>query len=194
MTQITAEERRSRTQAALERALQTLLRTKSYESIAVEEICRAADVARSTFYTHYRSKDDLKRSGLEALRRQLLARQKNTSGSRSAERLPPMRFTFELFAHARDHLDHYRTLAGGRGKTVMLGKLRDTVTDLMRKELGSSSAESWDASDRAAAVQCLVGAFMALLTWWLDRGATLPVERIDAMFHRFARGAFDLTP
>jgi hypothetical protein len=27
---------------------------------------------------------------------------------------------------------------------------------------------------------------MAVLTWWLDRGARLPPERIDAMFRRLA--------
>jgi hypothetical protein len=99
-----------------------------------------------------------------------------------------MSFTLDLFVHARDHLDHYRALAGGRGGTVVLRKLKDTVTDLVRAELAAASkSKSPDAIERDAAIQCVVGAFMALLTWWLDRGATQPVEQIDAMFQRFMR-------
>jgi len=176
-----------RTQAALQRAFKSLLQTKPYENIAVEEICKAANVGRSTFYTHFRSKDDLKRSGLEALRLQLVERQKKSVRS-GGERNPPLSFTFDLFAHARDHVDHYRTLVGGRGGTVVLRKLKDTVTELVRAEFTSASGSKVsDAIEREAAVQYFVGAFMGLLTWWLDRGAIMPVERIDAMFQRFVR-------
>jgi AcrR family transcriptional regulator len=187
MSQKAIDTRGSRTEAALQQALKTLLRTKRYESIAVDEICKAANVGRSTFYTHFRSKDDLKRSGLETLRRQLIARQKKASRSRSLESSPPMSFAFDLFAHARDHLDHYRTLAGSRGGAVALRKLRDTVTSLVRAELASSSSQCSDATEREAAVQYAAGAFMGLLIWWLDRGATLSVEHIDALFQRFVR-------
>lgn len=183
-----------RTEAALQRAFKSLLRRKPYERIAVDEICRVANVGRSTFYTHFRSKDDLKRSGLEALRRQLVERQRKSVRSNGDERSPPLSFTFDLFAHARDHVDHYRTLVGGRGGTVVLRKLKDTATDLVRAELTTaSSSKASDAIEREAAIQCIVGAFMTLLTWWLDRGATIPVEQIDAMFQRFVReGAFPL--
>lgn len=188
MTRKATDTRGPRTRAALQRAFKSLLRTKPYERIAVDEICKVANVGRSTFYTHFRSKDDLKRSGLEALRRQLIERQKSVR-SNAEGRSPTLSFTSDLFAHARDHLDHYRALAGGRGGTVVLRKLKQTLTDLVRVELtATSSSKAPNAIEREAAVQYVVGAFMALLTWWLDRGATLPVEQIDAMFQRFVRG------
>ncbi len=184
MAQKAVDARGSRTKAALQRAFKSLLQSKPYESIAVDEICKAANVGRSTFYTHFRSKDDLKRSGLEALRRQLVARQK-AGRSRGS---PPMSFTIDLFAHARDHLDHYRTLVGGRGGTVVLRKLKDTVTDLVRAELAAAySPKASGVTEREAAVQFIMGAFMALLTWWLDRGATMSVARIDELFQRFVQ-------
>jgi AcrR family transcriptional regulator len=188
MSRKVMDSRGPHTRAALQRAFKSLLRTRPYESIAVEEICRLANVGRSTFYTHFRSKDDLKRSGVEALRRQLLERQKNAAQSNHNERHPALTFTSDLFSHARDHVDHYRALVGGRGGTVVLQTLKQTVTDLARAELSASSgSKSPDAIEREAAVQYVVGAFMALLTWWLDRGATIPTERIDAMFQRFMR-------
>jgi hypothetical protein len=42
-------------------------------------------------------------------------------------------------------------------------------------------------------VQYVVGAFMAVLTWWLDGGARLPPQRIDAIFRRLATEGIMLT-
>jgi hypothetical protein len=39
---------------------------------------------------------------------------------------------------------------------------------------------------REFVVQYVVGAFMAVMTWWLDAGAKLSPQRIDAMFRRLA--------
>src|SRR5260370_26136189 len=65
-----------RTRATLQHALNSLILKKHYEAITITDICDAANVGRSTFYDHYKSKDDLKRSGFERLRRLLVARQK----------------------------------------------------------------------------------------------------------------------
>ena len=92
-----------------------------------------------------------------------------------------------MFEHARDHKDHYRALVGGRGGTVSLGTIRQILSDLMRDELAATvHKKSDDAIPRELAVQYVVGAYMAVLTWWLDGGAKLPPERIDAMFRRLA--------
>jgi hypothetical protein len=41
------------------------------------------------------------------------------------------------------------------------------------------------------AVQIVVGAYMTLLTWWLEAGARLPPHRMDALFRRLAtKGLF----
>jgi hypothetical protein len=43
-----------------------------------------------------------------------------------------------------------------------------------------------DAAPREVVVHYVVGAYMAVLTWWLDGGAKLPPQRIDAIFRRLA--------
>ncbi|OWK24015.1 hypothetical protein AJ87_27020 [Rhizobium yanglingense] len=57
----------------------------------------------------------------------------------------------------------------------------------MRDELTAKpDAPSHDPIPRDLVVHFVVGAFMAVLTWWLDGGAELPPQRIDAMFRRLA--------
>lgn len=53
------DRRVQRTKKALRRALFELLETCDYDSITISALAREAGVDRKTFYTHYRSIDDL---------------------------------------------------------------------------------------------------------------------------------------
>lgn len=188
MRQKPIDQRATRTRAKLQQALKSLLHMKSYEHISIDDICKVAQVSRSSFYAHFRGKDDLKRSGLEALRRDHLARRSTEKFKPALENSALRSFAFDLFAHARDHLEHYRRLAGTRGATVILRKLKETATDLVRSEFSAGrKLKNSEPMEREAAVQFVVGAFMGVLIGWLDRGATLGVDRIDALFQRFVR-------
>jgi AcrR family transcriptional regulator len=176
-----------RTRAMLQHALTSLILRKGYEAITIQDICDEANVGRSTFYAHYRSKDDLKRSGFEHLRKQLVDRQRDAQATPGDGRDRSLGFSLTMFEHARDHIDLYRALVGGRGGTVSLGQIRQILSDLVLNELAKTSdKKSANAIPRELAVQYVVGAFMAVMTWWLDGGAKLPPERIDAMFRRLA--------
>lgn len=180
------DRRVARTRAMLQKAHISLILEKGYEAITVEEICEAANVGRSTFYAHYTSKDDLRRSGLENLRRLLVDRQKDAL-ARGETRDRSMGFSLAMFEHARDHVDLYRALVGGRGGVIALGTIRQILSDLVRNELAATvGKKSADVIPREFAVQYVVGAFMAVMTWWLDGGAKLPPQRMDAMFRRLA--------
>lgn len=48
-------------------ALVSLIHEKSYPSIIVGEILERADVGRSAFYAHFRSKDALRTSGIDVI-------------------------------------------------------------------------------------------------------------------------------
>src|ERR1700704_3912144 len=111
-----AIDRRSlRTKAMLQHALNSLIQKKGYDAITIKDICDAANVGRSTFYAHYTSKDDLKRSGFEPLRRQLVDRQKEALATARDGKSRSLAFSLTMFEHARDHREHYRALVGSRG-------------------------------------------------------------------------------
>jgi len=187
MTKPAIDRRIVRTRATLQHALNSLILKKGYETITIKDICDAANVGRSTFYAHYTSKDDLKRSGFEPLRRLLVDRQKEALATRGDMRDRSFGFSLTMFEHARDHKDHYRALVGGRGGTVSLGTIREILSGLVRDELAVAvDNNSADGIPRDLVVHYVVGAYMAVLTWWLDGGAKLSPQRIDAMFRRLA--------
>ena len=181
------DRRVARTRAMLQKAHLSLILEKGYEAITVDDICEAANVGRSTFYAHYTSKDDLRRSGLEHLRKELLDRQKEALSTPGDIKDRSLCFSLTMFEHARDHIDLYKALVGGRGGVVALGTIRQILSDLVHNELASTVHQKpEDAIPREFVVQYVVGAFMAVTTWWLDGGAKLSPQRIDAMFRRLA--------
>ena len=185
MPKKTTDRRIARSRTTLQHALKSLILKKGYEAITIKDICEEANVGRSTFYAHYTSKDDLRRSGFENLRRLLVDRQRDALATPGDIRDRSLGFSRTMFEHARDHMDLHRAQVGGG--TVGLGIIREILSDLVRDELAATIDEkSEEVAPRELVVQYVVGAYMAVLTWWLDGGAKLPPKRIDAMFRRLA--------
>jgi AcrR family transcriptional regulator len=186
LAQHAIDRRIPRTRAMLQHALTSLILKKGYEAITIQDVCDEANVGRSTFYAHYTSKDDLKRSGFEHLRNELVDRQREALATPGDIKDRSLGFSLTMFEHARDHIDLYRALVGTRGGTVSLGQIRQILSDLVRNEFATIGKNSADSIPRELIVQYVVGAYMAVLTWWLDGGAKMPPKRIDAMFRRLA--------
>jgi AcrR family transcriptional regulator len=173
----TIDRRVSRTRAMLQHALTSLILKKGYEAITIQEICDEANLGRSTFYAHYTSKDDLKRSGFEHLRKELVNRQRDAQAAPGDVKDRSLGFSLIMFEHARDHIDLYRALVGGRGGAVSLGQIRKMLSDLVRNEFAATvDKNSADIIPRELAVQYVVGAYMSVMTWWLDGGGEAAAE------------------
>lgn len=112
-----------------------------------------------------------------------MARQNAALASKGPLQERSLSFSLVVLEHARDHATLYRALVNDRGGSVALGFVREILGDLIRTELASFTfAVDQTTAGREVIVQYLVGAFMSLMIWWLDGGAKLSPQQVDAMF------------
>ena len=104
-----------RTRESLGDALVELMQEKPFAAITVQHVIDRANVGRSTFYAHYRDKDDLFLSDAEdffEMMSNLLLRPGEVS-----RRVAPVA---ELFSHVAEwHKFHAALIASGKARDVM---------------------------------------------------------------------------
>ncbi len=169
-----------RTRDTLGDALVVLMQEKNFDEITVCEVLDRAGVGRSTFYAHYRDKDDLFLSDVEDFLEGCSTALKRSNPS--GKRLLPVE---EFFAHVREAREFY-------GALVRSGKMND-VKELARGFFARSIEERFDDTgvkiepkQRSAQAHVLAGSFFSLLEWWVDKGMKADPKEMDELFHRMA--------
>lgn len=141
-----ADRRVRRTRAQLHRALIELMLERDYARISVRDILDRADVGRSTFYTHFRDKDDLLLvSSIEYVRAAISAPlPPDPAAPPQTERLAPIH---RLFVLAERHPDVYGALLGRSAGGVVLRATRGVVGRLLTEQLAGRLAVTEDEFD-----------------------------------------------
>ena len=182
----TIDRRALRTRQSLHHALIRLILERDYDDITVGDIADAANVGRSTFYAHFTDKDDLLRSGAGNLRAMLLQEHGSAVAGEDRPERRPLGFSRFMTAHLKEQHHLYRALMRGRAGPIILDRFRQFLCEIVRAELASAGDK---ASAPEIAVQFVVGAYMSIVTWWLDRGGKEPPEEIDRAFRELATGS-----
>jgi len=161
-------------------ALIALMHEKDFDKITVQEVLERAGVGRSTFYMHYRDKDDLFLSDVEDFLEGVSTALKRLETS--PKRLLPVK---EFLAHIHEAREFYTVL-------VRSGKIND-VRPLMRGFFARSIEDRLqtagveiDPAHGSAQAYALAGSFLSLLDWWVDQGMKADPKEMDELFHRMA--------
>ena len=189
MSPAPTDRRVRRTRELLRGAFLSLIAEKGYDRITVQDILDRADVGRSTFYAHYRDKEDLLRGGFEdisaALAAERDAAESDTGAGDDAELLGPL---LAVFTHVEGHRQFWGPLSRKGGADLITRLLRESVDDLVRQHLQPRfGGSAIDPTQLEIAVQLVAGACMGLLVWWLDdEDIPSSAEEIHATFRRLA--------
>jgi AcrR family transcriptional regulator len=171
-----------RTHERLGSALVKLIQEKPIHDVTIQEVLDEASVGRSTFYLHFRNKNDLLLNQLETFL-DTMSTTLNTRKEQS-DRVVPVA---EMFAHIGSQKRVYRALADS-------GRLNDFF-DLAEGYFARGIEQRLRESGRlpklqqrelAARAFALSGSLLSLLRWWMDRDAKEPPATMDKLFHRMA--------
>jgi AcrR family transcriptional regulator len=173
------DRRAARTRRALHDALIALILRKRYDAVTVQDIIDEADVGRATFYAHYTGKEDLLRGGFAELRAELTASHDGRFAKDAKAAHDPLAFSLAVFEHVDRYRQVYRALVGGRGGAIALNELRNVLSHVVKQQL--SSIRDNGVVPPELTLQFVVGAFITVLTWWIERRPKLRPSEADVL-------------
>lgn len=174
------DERIRRTHQRLGAALVELIQEKPINEVTVQEVLDRASVGRSTFYLHFRDKNDLLFSQLEKALEMM-----STALSVRKEDSNRVVAVAEMFEHIGGQNKIYRALAdAGR-----LHDFFDLAQDYFARGIERRLKElkrlpKLPQSELRARAFALAGSLLSLLRWWIDHGAKESPAHMDELFHR----------
>ena len=178
------DRRVQRTRRALRDALLSLLPERGWDDVSVQDICERADVGRSTFYGHFRDKDDLLLSGFEILHAEL----DQAMAKAGTEREPNVSDIAQaLFRHAEANRRVFRAMWGARSGEIVLRTARKFLKGRIREEVGTMLPGTGNPAVFEAVVEFKANALLSLLSWWLDVESTLSAEELHKLFVTLTR-------
>ena len=178
------DRRVKRTRSLLHDALASLIHEKSYDDIVVKEILARADGGRSTFYSHFRDKDELLDSGIRDLLRPGQA-DLRPRAARVADHV--LRFSPPLF----EHIGRYRAapipIVRARMQVVH-DRLGREVAALVAHDLAQCSPPHAGRQERERHIPAellaehVASTFVRVLNWWLGSPTPIPASEANELF------------
>lgn len=178
----TIDRRVLRTRALLQDALIALIPQRGYAAITVEDICEKANIGRSTFYTHYAGKDELRSATIDAHLRSLSHRRAPQDLDMSGHLFA---FSLPMFEHAHAFRSLHHALLSSSHDTIH-DEMRERIRQAIRNELAEKRIGREDVLAEFT-VQFISGAFLAVLAWWIAADTGLSSAQVDDFFQQMAR-------
>jgi AcrR family transcriptional regulator len=182
----TTDARVVRTTDALGRALVALIEERDFHTITVQQVLDHAGIARSTFYAHYRNKEDVLQDSYERLFSHLEALLDRRAGM--GARLFPLREFLEHVATSDGFVASLRR--AGRVDELWL-LFTDYSARIIERRLPTSGVPN---VSRVLSARMLAGALLESTRWWLDHRTSLSPTEMDASFHALAYRMLRPTP
>lgn len=175
------DRRTRKTREALYSAFVSLVVERGFEAITVQQIIEAADIGRTTFYAHFKSKEQLLGFGFSRLRAEL-------DGLLAATTPVPGRWSFvaPLLQHAAGHAGLYGALVEGRGGRLAEREFGAIVEEMVARELGN-------APHRRTAVALLSGALSGAVRSVVETRDSTRIAEAASLFLTLA-DAVDVPP
>jgi AcrR family transcriptional regulator len=176
-----------RTRQILSRALMELIIEKGYEGVSIQDIADRADVARTTFYLHFRDKDDLLFQSMSEIYANL----------QSSAPAPEAGYLFAAdgaiqnsadFDHVGEYAEFYKVMLGEKGSAAFNVNIRRFLAQM------SVGLAIRDMQQRGQALRLppelianfMAGAELGVIAWWLESGQAYPAKEMSRMVYQLS--------
>ena len=176
------DRRIEKTRRLLHEALNSLTREKPYEEITVQEILDRANVGRSTFYMHFRGKDDLLVSAIHELLGPVHGSGEAPSGTID-QRITS--FSLPIF----EHVLHHRRTAGAVMGVKAWAVVHEHLREILAEQIADDLKRHFRARQRGGGqippellAQYVAATFILVLNWWVESQTRLQPKEVNTLF------------
>ena len=164
----TQDRRITKTRKAIYQAFLQLLNQKDYEAITVQEIIDLADVGRSTFNSHYESKELLLDELCQQLFHHLFERD---------EHLSPQDYLAHIFQHFKKNQDHVSSLLLSKND-YFIRQLRKELEHDVYPMLADELIQAHPNIPHSYLKHLVVSYFIETISWWLKNGKSYNEQEV----------------
>ncbi|MCU1593147.1 MAG: sle [Frankiales bacterium] len=164
------DRRQRKSRAALQQALLRLIAVRPYDAVTIEDVTAEADVARATFYAHYKDKAALLLEVGSELISELAARVSREAAMSSGVYTGDA--VYAIFEHASEHRHLYRLIISGEGGPAVRAAVLTTFEGAVNAAF-ARIAEEEDRTPRgplALTSTAFTGALLRTIESWIDAG------------------------
>lgn len=182
------DRRIQRTRTLLRDALMRLIIAKGYDEITIQDITDEANVARTTFYLHFKDKDELLFGTMRDVYEDLF----DSAGEHYASTF----FSDDIndckaddFRHVADYSDFYKIMLSDRGSAAFLARVRDylatSMLDTTLKTIVPDDAKTNVPLDMMS--YAMAGAQIGVIKWWLENGMQDSPQKVAHMLEQLLK-------
>ena len=179
------DRRVQKTEVLLRDALISLIREKAYDSIVVKEILDRANVGRTTFYTHFRDKDELLASSI----REILSSARSTQLPAAKPYEKILRFSLPVFEYLQQHRhEHQRAgdvMMDARSRAVLHERLQNVLVELISddvKKYVQGARTTTDQMPSDVLTNYVASTFVLVLNWWVETDSPLAATEVNDLY------------
>lgn len=178
------DRRKARTRALLRDALMALIVEKGYDAVSIQDITDRADVARTTFYLHFKDKDELLFEGMREIYQELVENMKPFSKDYLIEQTEDAVDASDWY-HAAEHAEFYKAMLGPHGSMNFLNSVRHYLAAVFRDEMLKPLLASDTVEDSTLdfVAHFMAGAEIGVMCWWLEQDARPDAKKMAYMLH-----------
>lgn len=171
------DKRVRRTKTLLKKALTELILEKGFENVRVQDVIDRADVGRTSFYTYFKSKEDLLLQNLDDLEGMF-----DSSETQSDRTSATEDFSLHMFRHLKENWRLARVLLGNRKMPVVRNHVQGIIVKYYKNRYERDWGKSRSLVEIEAAAVFSAGALISLTLWWLTLKRPPAPEKIQEMF------------
>lgn len=184
------DRRIAKTRRAVHAAFYALLGRKRYAKITVQDILDEADIGRSTFYAHYRGKEDLLAEIVDDICAHAVAPIEPESDHDFTRRTDPPSIVEHVLCHIKERRSGVRAIMASEGIDAFAGHLRESLAHQADALIPADPPGAAGTVDRALLVNHVAGSLVEIVTWWAREGFACDARSLAESYVALMRPIF----